>query len=129
MRVHALNGRAEYAAKAQETLESFSGVVEHFGLYAATYALALERRVTPSVQVCVVGDDAAADEMEAAALRPFAVNKSVLRLRRKQIAALPASLAETLPHLAKTAGSFAVVCSGNTCQPPVRSAEELARII
>jgi uncharacterized protein YyaL (SSP411 family) len=129
MRVHALNGRAEYAAKAQETLESFSGVVEHFGLYAATYALALERRVTPSVQVCVVGDDAAADEMEAAALRPFAVNKSVLRLRREQIAALPASLAETLPHLAKTAGSFAVVCSGNTCQPPVRSAEELARII
>jgi uncharacterized protein YyaL (SSP411 family) len=129
MRLHALNGRAEYAAKAQETLESFSGVVEHFGLYAATYALALERRVTPSVQICVIGDDALASELEAAALRRFAVNKSVVRLRREQLAALPAMLAETLPHLAKREGSFAVVCAGNTCQPPVRTADGLEAVL
>ena len=48
MRLQALNGSAEYAAKAQETLEAFAGVVEHFGLYAATYALALQRMVTPA---------------------------------------------------------------------------------
>ena len=36
MRLEALNGRVDYAVKAQETLETFAGVVEHFGLYAAT---------------------------------------------------------------------------------------------
>ena len=46
---------------------NIAGVVEHFGLYAATYALALERMVTPQVQVCVIGDDAAARGLEAAA--------------------------------------------------------------
>ena len=38
MRMGELNGRLDYAEKAQETLETFAGVVEHFGLYAATYA-------------------------------------------------------------------------------------------
>ena len=57
MRMGELNGRLDYAEKAQETLETFAGVVEHFGLYAATYALALQRMVREPVQVCVVGDD------------------------------------------------------------------------
>ena len=57
MRLGELNGRLDYAEKAQETLETFAGVVEHFGLYAATYALALQRMVREPVQVCVVGDD------------------------------------------------------------------------
>jgi hypothetical protein len=42
---------------------------------------------------------------------------------------LPPALAQTLPHLPKIAGSFAVVCSRNTCQPPVGSAEQLAAVL
>jgi len=42
---------------------------------------------------------------------------------------LPPSLAETLPHLPdlKDAelGSFAVVCNGKGCLPPVRTVDEL----
>jgi uncharacterized protein YyaL (SSP411 family) len=130
MRLGALNGRFDYAQKAQETMETFAGVVEHFGLYAATYALALQRMVHPPVEVCVVGEDALARELEAAALRRYAVNKSVIRLKKVQIGALPPQLlppvlAQTLPRLPKVEGSFAVVCSGNACQPPVRTAEEL----
>ena len=71
--------------KAQETLETFAGVVEHFGLYAASYGLALQRVVQRPVQVCVIGEDAAARELEAAALARYAVNKSVVRLRREQL--------------------------------------------
>jgi uncharacterized protein YyaL (SSP411 family) len=73
MRVGELNGRLDYAEKAQETLETFAGVVEHFGLYAATYALALQRLVREPVQVCVVGEDAGARALEAAALARYAV--------------------------------------------------------
>jgi uncharacterized protein YyaL (SSP411 family) len=69
MRVGELNGRLDYAEKAQETLETFAGVVEHFGLYAATYALALQRLVREPVQVCVIGEDAGARALETARWR------------------------------------------------------------
>ncbi len=134
IRLAALNGRKDYAGKAQETLETFAGVVEHFGLYAATYALALQRMVTVPVQVCVIGEDDEARRLEAAALGRYAVNKSVVRLKRVQTSGvpadlLPAALDETLPHLPKMEGSSAVVCSGNTCQPPVRSVEKLVEVL
>ena len=127
LRLEALNGRADYAVKALETLETFAGVVEHFGLYAASYGLALQRMVLRAVEVCVIGDDAAARRLEAVALARYAVNKSVIRLRRDQLAALPPSLAETLPHLPGLGGegSFAVVCTAKGCQPPVSGVDEL----
>ena len=127
MRLGELNGRLDYAEKAQETLETFAGVVEHFGLYAATYALALERMVREPVQVCVVGDDHAARELEAAALKTYAVNKSVVRLKRVQRGMLPPVLEKSLPRLPKVEGSFAVVCSRFVCQAPVRSVGELVK--
>ncbi|RSL19482.1 hypothetical protein EDE15_5151 [Edaphobacter aggregans] len=126
LRLEALNGREDYAVKALETLETFAGVVEHFGLYAASYGLALQRMVQRSVQVCVIGDDAAARRLETVALARYAVNKSVIRLRRDQMGALPPMLAETLPHLpGLQEGSVAVVCSSKGCLPPVRTADEL----
>ena len=131
LRLHALNGSAEYATKARETMAAFAGVVEHFGLYAATYTLALQRLLTPAMQVCVIGEDAVACELEAASLRRYAANKSVVRLRPAQLGTLPPELQKTLPYLPmpKTGGSFAVVCSGNACQPPVRTAQELERLL
>ena len=127
LRLEALNGREDYAVKALETLETFAGVVEHFGLYAASYGLALQRMVQRAVQVCVIGDDAGARRLEAVALARYAVNKSVIRLRRDQLDALPRALAETLPHLPglKEEGSFAVVCTGKGCLPPVSTVDEL----
>jgi uncharacterized protein YyaL (SSP411 family) len=131
MRLEALSGNEEYLLAAQETLETFAGVVEHFGLYAATYGLALQRMLQRPVQVCVVGDDAEARRLEAVALARYAVNKSVIRIGRGQLGELPPILEETLPHLPmlNQNGSFAVVCSGNTCQPPVTTPEDLLRVL
>jgi uncharacterized protein YyaL (SSP411 family) len=125
LRLEALSGEREYGVKAQDTLETFAGIVEHFGLYAASFGLALGRAVHAPVQVCVVGDDAAARELEATALARYAVNKSVIRLQREQFAALPPALTETLPALPEVEGSFAVVCRGNACLPPVQNADAL----
>jgi uncharacterized protein YyaL (SSP411 family) len=125
LRLHALTGEAIYDTRAQETLETFAGIVEHFGLYAASYGLALRRAVEAPVQVCVIGDDALAEELAVAAMARYAVNKSVIRLRREQMGALPPALAETLPHLPVGEGSVAVVCKGNACLPPVSDAEVL----
>ena len=113
--------------KAQETLETFAGVVEHFGLYAASYGLALQRMVQRAVQVCVIGDDAEARRLEAVALARYAVNKSVIRLRQEQLSALPpcAGGDAAASAGAKGEGSFAVVCNGKGCLPPVRTVDEL----
>jgi uncharacterized protein len=131
LRLEALNGRADLREKAEDTLETFAGVVTHFGLYAGTYGLALEQLLLPPVQVVVIGEDAA-DELEAAALMGYAVNKSVIRLTRAQVAQeLPPVLAETLPLLPdlKAAHSFAVVCRGTSCLPPTRSPEQLITLL
>jgi hypothetical protein len=43
-------------------------------------------------------------ELAAAAMAKYAVNKSVVRLRRGQLGALPPALAETLPFLPRSRG-------------------------
>lgn len=133
IRLAALNGRVDFEDKARDTLESFAGIVEHFGLYAGSYGLALQRMVLDPVQVVVVGDAGgdAARTLEAVALAGYAVNKSVIRLTRGQITSgyLPPVLAETLPHLPevrqRTAVAFAVVCKGRSCLPAITDPERL----
>jgi uncharacterized protein YyaL (SSP411 family) len=132
LRLYALEGSADLREKAEDTLEAFAGVVTHFGLYAGTYGLALERLLLPPVQVVVIGEDAAADELEAAATVGYAVNKSVIRLTRAQVdQELPPLLAETLPLLPdlNKAHSFAVVCRGTSCLPPTTSPEQLLALL
>ncbi len=124
LRLEALSGRADFGVDARATLECFAGVVEHFGLYAASYGLALRRMVEAPAQIVVVGADAAADALETAALRGYSVHQSVVRLAGLD-GKLPPALAETLPHLPKQDGSFAVVCRGFTCGLPVSGTDAL----
>jgi len=122
LRLAALTNNKDYETRAQETLETFAGVVEHFGLYAANYALALRRMIEPPLQVCVVGD---ANDLLVTSMARFMVNKSVIQLRREQLRTLPPALAETLPNVPAEEAAFAMVCKGNSCLPPIRSDEEL----
>ncbi len=133
LRLQALNGSDDFRVKAEKTLELFAGVVEHFGLYAGSYGLALERLLLPPFQVVVVGGDEHAERLDlAAAAAPFAVNRSTVRLTRPQISReLPPLLEETLPQLPQLegTGSFALVCRGSVCLPPVTSPEELLKML
>jgi uncharacterized protein len=128
LRLEHLSGKQELRDKAEDTLENFAGIVEHFGLYAGTYGLALQLFLLPSTQVVVIGAGDAALGLEATATARFAVNKSVIRLKTGQVNSdnLPPVLAETLPSLPGIhSGMLAVVCRGNACMPPVRDAEGL----
>ncbi len=132
LRLHSLTADDGYRTRALETLETFAGIVEHFGLYAASYGLALRRAITPAVQVCIIGADQLADELAAAANAQFQVNKSVVRLRREhlQTGGLPPALALTLPHVpGLDAGSVAAVCRENTCLPPVHDPQRLLELL
>ena len=98
LRLEALSGRAAYREIAEDTLGSFAGIVEHFGLYAGSYGLALERLLLDPIQIVIVGTGEEADRLEYTAVSGFAVNKTVVRLALSQLVAgnLPDTLAETL---------------------------------
>jgi hypothetical protein len=131
LRLEALSGRTDFREKAEDTLENFAGIVEHFGLYAGMYGQALELLLLPATQVVVVGQGIEAKKLAAMATARFAVNKRVIVLRAEQVAAaeLPPVLAETLPNLPELRGgkTFAVVCRGTACLPPTSDGEELLK--
>jgi uncharacterized protein YyaL (SSP411 family) len=129
LRLEALSGRPEHRRIAEDTLASFAGIVEHFGLYAGSYGLALERLLLDPVQVVVVGSGSEAVRLEAAAVARFAINKTVMRIAPSRLlpGEIPEALAETLLQLPAPAGAqaWALVCRGHTCLPPVTDAEAL----
>ena len=136
LRLHHYTGDEGYRDKAELTLEAFSGVAEQFGIFVGTYGIAVSHLLENPVQVVVIdgsGSDDAASALSAVAVASFAFNKSVVRLTANQAVAgnLPPALAATIPNLPqlKSGASFAVLCSGFSCQPPVANAEELRRAI
>jgi hypothetical protein len=136
LRLHHYTGEAEYREKAELTLETFAGIAEQFGIFTATYGIAVVYFLESPVQVVVIAqnqsDDAAA-ALVAAATAAFVFNKTVLRLTANQAVAgnLPPALAATIPNLPelKSGKAFAVLCSGFSCQPPIKDAGELRRAL
>jgi uncharacterized protein YyaL (SSP411 family) len=137
-RLHHYTGDASYRDKAEQTLETFAGVAEQFGIFAATYGIAVVHLLESPAQVVVIAEDIdSTRDLYAAAVAPFAFNKTTLRLAANQAVAenLPPVLAATIPNLPELksgkalSGSFAVQCSGMACQPPVKDAVELRRTL
>jgi len=135
-RLHHYTGDAGYRDQAEQTLETFAGVAEQFGIFAATYGIAVAYLLESPAQIVVIADDGdlkTADALHAAAVAPFSFGKTVLRLTPNQVVRenLPPILAATIPSLPALGSgrSFAVLCSGSTCQPPVFDATELRRAV
>src|SRR6202007_2031872 len=98
-RLHHYTGDARYRDKAELKLETFAGVAQQFGIFAATFGIAAVHLLESPVQVVVIAqeqDRPAADELQAQAVASFAFNQSVQRLNASQAVAenLPAALAE-----------------------------------
>jgi uncharacterized protein YyaL (SSP411 family) len=133
LRLEALTGRAQYREIAEGTLASFSGIVQHFGLYAGSYGLALERLLLDPVQVVVVGSGPEAGRLEAMAVARYGVNKTVMRVAPFRLVpgGVPDALAEMLLNVPKPRDSdvYTIVCRGRTCLPPITDAEELLKAL
>ena len=133
LRLEALTGRAHYREIAEDTLASFSGIVQHFGLYAGSYGLALERLLLDPVQVVVVGSGPEAARLEAMAVARYSVNKTVMRVAPFRLVpgGVPDALAEMLLSVPKPKDStvYTIVCRGRTCLPPITDAEELLKAL
>ncbi len=133
LRIEALSGRAEYREIAEDTLASFAGIVEHFGLYAGSYGLALELLLLDPMQIVIIGSGEAAAQLQAAAVAGYAVNKTVVLLDPACLAAgqLPEALAETVLQVPRPEGAaaWALVCKGRSCLPPLSQVEELEKAL
>jgi len=129
LRMHALTDESPYRKRAEKTLQVFAGMAEQVGIFAGTYGIAAVHLFRPHTQIVVIGSDRTADELYAAAIAPFALNKTVIRLR--EISGLPPALAETVPALPgiNEGKSLAVVCSNFTCMPPIDGPDELAKTL
>jgi uncharacterized protein YyaL (SSP411 family) len=133
LRLEALGGRMQYREIAEDTLDSFAGIVEHFGLYAGSYGLAAERLLLDPLQVVIVGSGPEAARLEALAVARFAINKTVMRIDPARLVAgeVPEALAETLLQVPPPAGAetWAMVCRGRTCLPPITNGEALLKAL
>jgi hypothetical protein len=129
LRLEALSGRQDYRDVAEDTLGCFGGIVEHFGLYAGSYGLALERLLLDPLQVVVVGSGPEAVRLEATAMARYAANKTVVRIAPHRLTrgGIPEALAETVLQVPvpERADVWAIVCRGRTCLPPITDAESL----
>jgi uncharacterized protein len=132
-RLAALADRPDYQVKSEAILSLLAGKAADYGMFAATYGLALANHLRGPVEVVVVGDPADARTrslVETAHATPRA-GKSVLSFTPAQVksGALPKGLKSTLPNLSLDGRPVALVCEGTSCQPPVHSAEVLAKSI
>ena len=136
LRLHHYTDGAKYRDPAEQTLEAFAGAAGQLGIFAATYGIAVACFLHGPLQIVVIAAEPSpheAGELAAIANSAFAFNKSVLRLPASQVVAenLPPALAATLPKLPllHSGKSFAVLCSGSTCQPPITSPNELRQAL
>src|SRR5208282_4361306 len=92
VRLYHYTGDASYHDKAEQTLETFAGAAEQFGIFAATYGIAVVHLLESPVQVVVVagslsavpGSEETAANLADVAADAFAFNKSVVRLTANQ---------------------------------------------
>jgi uncharacterized protein YyaL (SSP411 family) len=125
-RLHHLSGDLRYREIAEKCLETFAGVVEHFGYFASTYGLALSHVLGEHTSLLIIGNDQTASEMLQAAKTLWSADSSVLHVNSiAQVQQLPAALGETVTPLAKADRTVAVLCTGNACRPPIYDAEAL----
>jgi uncharacterized protein YyaL (SSP411 family) len=133
LRMHGYTSDERYRDKAEDTLEVFAGMAEQFGIFGATYGAAGVCFLQPHTQVVVIGEGDDVQRLYAAAVSNFAFNQATIKLTPNEAVAanLPPALGATIPALSAIRGNAAtaVVCSGNSCQPPVSDPIRLQQLL
>jgi uncharacterized protein len=132
-RLDGLADRADFGEKAAATLALFAPRAGAYGLFAATYGLALIHHLRAPVDVVVVGraDDERTRDLLSTAYGALRAGKRVFTFdpAAVQKRALPAGLAATLPNLPLDGVPVALVCEGSTCHPPVQTPTALRGLL
>ncbi|HEV2351704.1 MAG TPA: thioredoxin domain-containing protein [Terriglobia bacterium] len=132
-RLARLADRPDFVEKAKATLDLFAAKARQYGLFAATYGLALVNHLRPAIDIVVIGPrgDARRSELLAAAHRAPLAGKRVLVFDFADLKArnLPSGLSATLPKVPFDDVPMALVCEGRTCHRPVETSAALADLL
>ncbi len=132
-RLDVLADREDFGEKAAATLALFAPKAGQYGLFAATYGLALLHHLRAPLDVVVVGrgDDERAQNLLRAAYEAPRAGKRVFAFEPEAVKSgeLPAGLAATLPQLPFDGVPVALVCEGSACHAPVQSPADLRALL
>jgi len=132
-RLDALADREDFGDKAAATLALFAPKAGQYGLFAATYGLALIHHLRAPIDVVVVGgaEDERTRHLLRAAYEAPRNGKRVFALEPGTVQArdLPAGLASTLPGLPFDGVPVALVCEGSACRAPVQTPAALRELL
>jgi hypothetical protein len=111
------------------TLRYFSGVAERFGLYAATYFLALHHHVKHPLRVVIVGErgDPRVGELQRTAWSIYRPHKITVYIDPSDVT--DGNLSQTIREIAKIKTPVACVCVGTSCAEPTDNPNMLAHTI
>jgi uncharacterized protein len=133
LRLYSYTENADYRDKAEQTLKVLGTNAGRYGIFAATYAIAAINFSRPHAQIVVLGKDELAGQLYKTAVKPFSINKAVLRMAQEMIVPqnLPPALAQTVPNIPalREKKSAAILCSQFTCQPPIYEVELLSKML
>ncbi len=132
-RLDGLADREDFGEKAAATLALFASKAGQYGMFAASYGLALLHHLRAPTDVVVVGcadDERTVKLLRAAYDAPHAC-KHVFTFEPATVQArdLPAGLVSTLPQLPFDGVPVALVCEGSACHPPVQTPEALQELL
>jgi uncharacterized protein YyaL (SSP411 family) len=131
-RLYAFTGERAYHDWEGKTLEAFARRAPQYGIFAATYGLAVWLHTRGVLQVVILGgaNDPKSAALECAASEVYRFGKSTLRVTPEKLAAasLAPALRKTLPNT-DPAKPQALVCVETTCYAPVSDTEELKSLL
>jgi uncharacterized protein len=132
-RLFHLTENTDYRDKAETILKIFSEPASKYGLYAATYGIALALYYQQPLKVLILGEGDALrmDALVKETSKFFRIGKTVFQLSKQQVNAetLPPALLSLARNLPLDSAPRAFVCTGFTCSPPVDSPAALAQIL
>ncbi|MGH7889161.1 MAG: hypothetical protein ACRENF_01260, partial [Thermodesulfobacteriota bacterium] len=128
-RLYYLTDDHNYRHCAEATLKYFGNVAERYGLFAASYFVALHHHIKHPAQVVVVGEngDSKVQDLLKAAWSIYRPHKVVIRIDTQETEI--ANLSDTIREIAKIKSPCACVCAGNSCAEPTDSPDVLSQMI
>ncbi|MCI0453514.1 MAG: thioredoxin domain-containing protein [Candidatus Dadabacteria bacterium] len=128
-RLYYITDDYRFRGYSEGTLRYFIGIVERFGLYAATYFLALHNHVKHAPQVVIVGekDDPRVEELQRTAWSIYRPHKITILIDPSNRA--DANLSQTIREIARMKAPVACVCAGTSCAEPTDDPNLLANTI
>ena len=132
-KLYLLTSRDRWRELAGGTLGAFAGAAADYGIFAATYALAVETHLNKPPQAVIIGQrgDQLTKALAVAAWRTYRPGRMVATYDPSTVAldSLPPAVAGAARVYRSDPTPRAYVCVGQTCAPPTSSPAEVVALV